>query len=163
MDVAWVNLIEVLLQWIRECSHTQFCWFCRYCFSYRQKRLPLFHVTVSDGTWLLSMSSCVHVKSLLDCTESFSFVVFGELHRELPLLIIFCGGRRLCPISLKLSLKLLCLLRLYYILYNQRLWPNILLGFFSLLMGTFWPVLSAWRRSRCRGHNPSLLKLNRMN
>lgn len=76
MDLTWVNPIEVLQQWIKECSHIQFCWFCRHCSSYSQETLPLFHVTVSDGTWLFSMSSCVHVNSLLDCAESFSSLVF---------------------------------------------------------------------------------------
>lgn len=39
------------------------------------------------------------MNSLLDCAESFSSVVFfgfGEPHRELPFLIIFCGGKSLC-------------------------------------------------------------------
>lgn len=71
----WVNLIEVLQQWVRECSHIQLCWFCRHCSSNSQKRLPFFRVTVSDDTWLFSVSSCVHVNSLLGSTESFSSVV----------------------------------------------------------------------------------------
>lgn len=59
---------------------------------------------------MFSVSSCVHVNSLIDCAESFSSVVFflgfGEPHRQLPFLIIFCGGKSLCTISVKLSLRL---------------------------------------------------------
>lgn len=67
------------------------------------------------------MSSRVYVKSLLDCTESFVVFGLGEIRRELPLLRgfflvgVFLRGERgrLCTISLKLPLGLLCLLQLY--------------------------------------------------
>lgn len=147
MDMTWVNPVEVLQQWIKECSHIQFCWFCRQCSSYSQERLPLFRVTVSGGTWLFSMSSCIHVNSLLDCAESFSSVVFfgfGEPHRELPFLIIFCGGKS-CALFLW-NCPWDCLPKLCGIPCDQKLWS---MYFSSFLIGTFWSLLSPIKRSLC--------------
>lgn len=164
MDVTWVNLIEVLQQWVRECSHIQFCWFCRHCSSYSQKRLPLFHVTFSDSTWLFYVSSCVHVNSLLDCTESFSSVVFVWVCGATQGIAIpdyILGGKKLlhyfCEIVPEIVLSSLALW--------DPVWPKVTVKctFPPFLIGTFWSVLSPLRRSVCQGHNSTFLKLSRMN
>lgn len=141
MDMTWVNPIEVLQQWIKECSHIQFCWFCRHCSSYSQERLPLFRVTVSDGTWLFSLSSCVHVNSLLDRAESFSSLVFfwvwgATQGIAIPDYILWWKKLvhffyEIVPEIFFLSSVGSCVTKGYGLMY-----------FSSFLIGTFWSLLS---------------------
>lgn len=108
-------------------------------------RRGFIHVTVSDGTWLFSMSSCVYENSLLDYAETFSSVV------------VFWGWRTTQGIAIPdYILWWKKLVQYFYeivpeIVFLSSVGSCVTKGygqiyFSSFLIGTFWSLLSSIRR-----------------